>query len=145
MNHERVQHLLRIGVVLVVAVALVYVVKPFSFTPSPQYRLSPSQISRPPTSGSLGVEAFTVNAQSTHCGPALLDAWHAKSPPSGWFGYAPLTETSIQVQGSCRLESRHRVRVAALGLLIGIGVLFMMWFLDRRRGPEPGPTAAVAT
>ena len=145
MNHERVQRLLRIGVVLVLAVALVYVAKPFSFTPSPQYVLAPSRMSPPPAGGSSGTAAFMAMTRSAQCGPAVFDAWHAKSPQSGWFGYSPLTKTSIDGQGSCRLESQHRVRRAGFGLLIGTGVLFSVWLLDRRRGVEPGPTAESAT
>jgi hypothetical protein len=144
MSHDRVEQGLRIGVVLVIAFAFVHVVESFSFTPYPQFAMAPSLESDAPTVR-VGVESRTVDVRSVHCGPALFDAWHAKSPPSGWFAYAPLTNVSGGMYGSCRQASQHRIRRAGLGLLIGLAVLLSIWMIDRRRGFDPGPTAEPAT
>ena len=144
MSHDRVEHMLRIGVVLVIAFAFVHVVESFTFTPSPQYVLGASRITPSPTV-SVGLGSPAINVRSVRCGPAIFDAWHAKSPPSGWLGYAPLTASPVTGRQSCRWESQHRVRRAGLGLLIGLGGLWFVWVLDRRRGIASGPTAEPAT
>ena len=139
MSLERFEHWLRVAAVLVVAFAFVHAVESFSFTPSPQFELRRTTDLSAPATESPMVEAITVAPQTAHCGPAIFDAWHSKSSPSGWFAHAPLTDTNVTVQASCRFESQHRVRTATLGLLIGMGVLLAVWFLARRRGFETGP------
>ena len=72
----------------------------------------------------------------------IVDAWHGNKNDSGWFGYAPLTSTPMSFP-TCRGEARHRLALAALGLL-GSVALGMFIFLARRPrlGDAPAPNPA---
>ena len=69
----------------------------------------------------------TVNdAPSMACGLSVIDAWRAK-PPSGWFGYAPLTSVPNFADVGCRAAARDRLRTAGIVLLIGMFVALLAY------------------
>jgi hypothetical protein len=79
-----------------------------------------------------GMYLVAVSPQSS-CGAALIDAWHAKSPASGWFGYAPLTDATAVSGSRCRAESQHRLLRSGYAILAALVLVAIA-----RRGGRPG-------
>ena len=125
---SRLSRMLRIAAVLIVAYAIVYAIDPFSIS-------SVSGVSGPPASGiqsqfSGEVSTYLISSSRTHCGVALVGAWRADKPVSGWFGYAPLTSTTEPTSG-CRGASRRRLEFSLAGIALGVGIALLARRTDR--------------
>jgi len=85
--------------------------------------------------GDDGVDgrAFVVASPESSCGAAVIDAWHAQSPPRGWFGYAPLTDATVLAGSRCRAESQHRLLRSGYAVLAALVLVAIA-----RRGGRPG-------
>jgi hypothetical protein len=127
-------NLLRIVSVLVIAYAFVFAVTPYSTPQSgPHYALRSFQPATSQPSVEVG-SVLAAPAPQVHCGAPIVDAWHAKSASSGWFGYAPLTDTPLIAGSACRETSQARLRLCALGVILAIGLVL----IARRGDPRPG-------
>ena len=136
----------RIAAWLSVAFIIVYAGEPFTFRSAPAFNLS--ALENPPvhiSDQSVPLTAVTVVAQSHNCSAAVLDAWRAHTGPGEWFGYSPLAAVPVVLPGSCRTASRHRLRMAGIGVVVVVELLLAAWAIDRRRdaGKNPGPNAAI--
>jgi hypothetical protein len=129
---SRASRLLRIAAVLVVAYAIVYAIEPFSIS-------SVTGVSGPPATGiqapSGVVSTYLISSSATHCGVALKGAWRADRPASGWFGYAPMTNTTTPTSG-CRGASRRRLGFSFAGGVLGVGCALLARRTDRNSGDE---------
>ena len=124
---------LRIAAVLALAYAFVFAVTPYSTAEAgPHYALRSFQPQSAQSAPESGV--FVASVPAVHCSAPVLDAWRAPSASSGWFGYAPLTQTKLVFGAGCRETSRARLRLSALGVILAVGLLLVA----RRGDPRPG-------
>ena len=138
-----VSRVMRVAAALIVGFALLYVVLPFTTARASGF--GPVDQPAPSTQEAPISQETLVQFAAAHCGAAVVDAWHAKDSAGGWFGYAPLTALPTTVRGSCRSESRHRLWMAGVGLLIAFGLLLAASTIDRRPEFGSGPSPAPAT
>src|SRR3954463_8564224 len=107
---------LRAAAVMVIAGAIGYAFAPVHVSPSFSA-----------WSAESADEAVILDdASSMSCGFAVIDARHAK-PPSGWFGYAPLTSVPNFGHAGCRAAAQDRLRNAGIVLLIGVFVALLAY------------------
>jgi hypothetical protein len=134
---------LRIAAGLIAAFAIVYAAVPFSAEPPDHFALGASQAPRHVLIPAGALVAVSSVGSEMRCGPAAIDAWHAKSPPTGWFAYAPLTSTPAMGGGTCRAPSQDRLQVSFVGLLLAFGLVLVARWIGRPRGfgtdPAPNP------
>ena len=133
---------MRISAALILAYTFVYAVVPFSTAALNGGRLTGFASGVP--DGRLHFNEFlTTTAGRSDCSAAVIDAWHAKPPPTGWFGYAPLSGTSVVLGTQCRSASQRRLQLAFVGIFVGIALLLAARAVDRRSGfgldPPPAP------
>ena len=72
------------------------------------------------------------------CGPPVVDSWHAKSPTTGWFGYAPLTERPRFVPGACRVDAQRHMQLAIVlaGVALALGAAPAIRSVGASRAPR---------
>ena len=91
-------------------------------------------------SGAIALAPFrapVTTESSGWCGPSVVASWHAKSPTTGWFGYAPLTERPIFVPGTCRVDAQHRMQIAIVLAVVALALLALPWIRSAAEGRAP--------
>ena len=130
---------MRIAGAIFVFCALGYVSAPFTTAGGTLRFETPAGDSSFSSESSIIVDGYAAVTPQSSCGPALIDAWHARSHPSGFFAYAPLTDATVVAGSGCRAESRHRLWRSAYA-----GVAALALVAIARRTGRPGPGLAPA-
>ena len=112
-----VRKLLIFGIALVI-IGIVVIVMPFK-RPQPPHTAAPG--------------AYVMPASL--CSAPIIGVWH-RDAAAGWFGYAPLTSTPMEVKfPTCKEKARRRLAGGLLFVACGVAV----GIVAIRRRPQTAP------